>query len=214
MMFWQRLCRVVRHLLDRAARNPDRALAAMSAELETRLAEGRASLFELEQQQRLLADRAANAAGDAEAMLRLARRAMRLGREDWAREAAARHLQAAAQARRCAAQWRRQQEQTETLRRIVAELDAQWCDLEHRRQALRTRRTLARLQRHALHGRYAEPVRETLDQAEARARQEQQATEAYRALTADPLAEDHDTRAVERLVAQLRAEHPPLEGTA
>jgi phage shock protein A len=173
-------------------RNPDAELARACDELETRLMHGRAEVSACECEERRLAALTSDAEWLAAQTLDFARRALYLGHEEWAREAVARHLQSRRQARLYARHWRRQQDDVARLRQTLETLETHLAELEHRRQALATRRHIARTQHLLLKGLHGKETRAAVEIAEERALTEEYTADAYTQLVADPLADEID----------------------
>lgn len=126
---------------------PDPALERICRDIEIRLMKGHAEVLAGEEEARRLAAMSLDAERQAAQMLAHARRALGLHREDWAREAVTRHLQALRRSRQFTEQWRCRHEAVIRLRQTIELLQSHLANLEFRRQLLQETRGQAQAQR-------------------------------------------------------------------
>jgi len=208
---WRRLRRLLNaRLIAGWFRDPERALTRMCDALAQRLLDGLAEMNAGEGEVRHLAALAADAEWLAAHMRASARNALRAGREDWAREAAARYVHAQQRAQLLARHWSQQQQGLARLRRALAMLEMRLSALEKQRNALAARRRLLNAERLLLRGLYGEQLRLALAMAEEKTVSEEYALEAYGQLLADQpdaaLPAPATIEQIERALAQLKSE--------
>ena len=207
---FQRLRRLLRGGLFR---NPDATLLRMCGELEARLLDAHAEISAAEQEERRLVALTSDTEWLAARMLDYARRALRIQREDWAREAVARHLQAANHAHLYAQQWQSQQQDVRRLRRMIELMETRLADLEYKRYSLAARRRLTKTEHRLLKDLSGEETWAALAVVEEQALTDEYTTRVYGMLLDDRLTDSFDplpapgaADQVDYTLAALRAE--------
>ena len=191
------------------------SLDRVYAQVDAQLTEARDQLALCQAEERRLQSLMAEEQHAAERMLAHAREALTQSREELAREAAARHLQALRQAVRYRTMWEQQRADIKRFQSLVEILDGKRTEVEYQRQRVNTRQQLARSRKALLHTLYSEQGHGLVEQADEAALTEEYTTDAYQQILSEQSLQplDFTTEAsadpVEAILAQLRRELPP-----